>query len=190
MNNTQKEIAWNSVCLAELYESYQQIGERIPQFRTHTLKATRVTRLTKDIFMIFNYLLPGSTRNIWNKQNRPPLELLNYNGLLKPWSWDPTQVPIEKWIFRLAKSQAKLGQCMDWTKKKTKKNTAHFPWKNPGCFIGILEFSCFKRPNEIIFHQPRFPWNKRFFPYFLPPNFGGKSLVWGRELIWPEMFLS
>ncbi len=34
-------------------------------------------------------------------------------------------------------------------------------------------------PNGIIFHQPRFPWNFRDFPY-KTLHFGGKSVVWGR----------
>ena len=38
---------------------------------------------------------------------------------------------------------------------------------------------------SIIFHQPGFPWNKGIsFPYsYLLGEF---SVVWGRELIWPE----
>ena len=38
----------------------------------------------------------------------------------------------------------------------------------------------------VIFHQPRFPWNKGISALQLP--FGGPKNVWGRELIWPDRF--
>ncbi len=37
-----------------------------------------------------------------------------------------------------------------------------------------------------IFHQPRFSWNSRGFPFQRSLPFGGKSVVWGRGLIWPD----
>ena len=36
----------------------------------------------------------------------------------------------------------------------------------------------------IVLHQPIFPWNKGI--SFTKPPVGGQSVVWGRELIWPE----
>ncbi len=40
----------------------------------------------------------------------------------------------------------------------------------------------------IIFHQPRFSWNKGM---SLPKRYllGGFSVVWGRELIWPDLLI-
>ena len=36
----------------------------------------------------------------------------------------------------------------------------------------------------IIFHQPRFPWNKKI--SFTQPQFVGEKL-WGRDEIWPDI---
>ena len=37
----------------------------------------------------------------------------------------------------------------------------------------------------VIFHQPRFPWNSRGFPFL--SYILGILVVWGRELIWPDL---
>ncbi len=39
--------------------------------------------------------------------------------------------------------------------------------------------------NEIIFHQPRVPWNSRDFPSLAELPKLGAQVGWGRELIWP-----
>ena len=71
-------------------------------------------------------------------------------------------------------------------------------YHHPGVFIITLKRShstfsiiyMFTGQMEIIFHQARILWNKgsHFPSYSLP--FGGKKVVWGRDLIWPDCITS
>ena len=81
-----------------------------------------------------------------------------------------------------------MSRCDDWSSWSCSPDFLQKRSKTDPIYLAkLLSFQNLNKSGQmIIFHQPRFPWNKGSRISLQNATFWGKSVVWGRELIWPD----
>ena len=112
---------------------------------------------------------------------------------LRPYTWYVHLVPeviVDQWWSDWGSMYLSfMTPLVPLTLQKKKK---HIPpkgkiWKKKHLQECLGKGICSGQIGIIIFHQPRFPWNKgSHFPF--SAAFWGKSVAWGRDLIWPDVW--